>query len=155
MRSHLGTDVNCESFIPKHAQSALDKKLITEDDIDEHMRNLFRVRFRLGHFDPAGPLQQFPLEDVCSDYAIALSLDGPVQASALIKNENDVLPLGAKGAGTVAIIGPNANLSKSDVTYVPCTLQHDDDDDDDVERWMGHLEYVNAHAIALQRHRLV
>ena len=31
---------------------------------------------RLGHFDPVGPLQQFPLTDVCSDYAIELSQNG-------------------------------------------------------------------------------
>lgn len=37
---------------------------------------LFKVRMRLGHFDPVGPLQQFPLSDVCSDYAIELSQNG-------------------------------------------------------------------------------
>ena len=65
---------------------------------------------------------------------------GPVQASALLKNLDNTLPLQAwtsglysnpsprthftdthtlpsQGSGTVAVIGPNANLSKSDTSY--------------------------------------
>merc|ERR1712086_1243924 len=78
---------------------------------------------RLGHFDPPGPLQEFPMTDVCSDYALELSHNGPVQSSSLIKNLATALPL-SDGAQTIAVIGPNANLSKSDVSYygphTPC-----------------------------------
>lgn len=52
-----GTDVDCTSFVGKNAQSALDKKLITEDDIDVRLVNLMKVRLRLGHFDPPGARQ--------------------------------------------------------------------------------------------------
>ena len=38
-----GTDIDCTSFLGAHAQSALDKKLITEDDIDAHLKTLFKV----------------------------------------------------------------------------------------------------------------
>ena len=62
-----GTDVDCTSFVGKNAQSALTKGLITEADIDVRLKNLFKVRMRLGHFDPEGPLQQFPMSDVCSE----------------------------------------------------------------------------------------
>lgn len=47
-----GTDVDCTSFVGKNAQSALDKKLIDEKLIDARLFNLFKVRMRLGHFDP-------------------------------------------------------------------------------------------------------
>jgi beta-glucosidase-like glycosyl hydrolase len=117
-----GTDVDCTSFVGQHAQSALDKKLIDEQLIDERLANLFKVRMRLGHFDPPGPLQQFPMSDVCSQYALDLSVNGPVQSSALLKNDG-TLPL-ADSSSTVAVIGPNANLSKADVSYygprTPC-----------------------------------
>merc|ERR1719331_1722894 len=33
-----GTDVDCTSFVPRYAQSALDKGLITEADIDERLK---------------------------------------------------------------------------------------------------------------------
>ena len=42
--------------------------------------------------------------------------DGPVQSSALLKNSGNALPL-APATKTVAVIGPNANLSKADTSY--------------------------------------
>ena len=118
-----GTDVDCTSFVGTHAQSALAKGLIDEALIDKRLTYLFKVRMRLGHFDPAGPLQEFKMSDVCSDYALDLSNDGPTQSSALLKNEGNALPF-AKTTKTVVIIGPNANLSKADMSYygphAPC-----------------------------------
>merc|ERR1719375_1355451 len=55
-----GTDIDCTSFVGRHAQSALDKKVITEDDLDARLKNLFKVRMRLNHFDPVGPLNAIP-----------------------------------------------------------------------------------------------
>ncbi len=48
------------------------------------MKALFRVRMRLGHFDPPGPLQDFQEDDICSDYAHELSLSGLVQVHAAV-----------------------------------------------------------------------
>eukprot|EP00750_Incisomonas_marina_P023484 INCI5035.7.p1 GENE.INCI5035.7~~INCI5035.7.p1 ORF type:complete len:707 (+),score=122.42 INCI5035.7:169-2289(+) len=119
-----GTDVDCTRFIGQHAQDAITKGVLSEADIDPHLENLFKVRMRLGHFDPVGPLQQISMDDVCSDYAKALSYNGVVQSTAMFKNANSTLPLKPTGAGSIAIIGPNANLSQSDVSYygpqVPC-----------------------------------
>ena len=113
-----GTDVDCTRFIGQHAQDAITKGVLSEADIDPHLENLFKVRMRLGHFDPVGPLQQISMDDVCSDYAKALSYNGVVQSTAMFKNANSTLPLKPTGAGSIAIIGPNANLSQSDVSYV-------------------------------------
>lgn len=119
-----GTDVDCSSYVGANAQAALDQKLITEADIDLHLAALFKVRMRLGHFDPVGPLQDFPITDVCSKYALDLSNDGAAQSSALLKNVNGALPLDARAVKSVAVIGPNANLSQATVSYygpkVPC-----------------------------------
>jgi pre-mRNA-splicing factor SYF2/beta-D-xylosidase 4 len=108
--------VDCTSFVGKNAQSAFDKKLIDEELIDARLANLFKVRMRLGHFDPVGPLQSFPLSDVCSEYSKSLASHGPIQSSALLKNAGAALPL-SPTTGTVAVIGPNALLSKSDTSY--------------------------------------
>ena len=171
---HAGTDVDCGGFVGDHAASALEKGTITEADIDTRLVMLMKVRLRLGHFDPLSPLDEIKMAEVCSDYAIATSIDGPIQSSALLKNDDKVrhlqhdfrpfctscsatylprnpqptrraprstwwpcgldadrclrsdvatdsrpqaLPLAAATAGTVAVIGPNAQYSQGDTGY--------------------------------------
>ena len=72
---------------------------------------------RLGHFDPNGPLQSIPAAQICSEESIAVSMEGPRQSAALIKNTGMTLPLHAASAGHVFVTGPNANLSQSDAGY--------------------------------------
>ena len=71
-----GVDVDCGTFVQQHADSALNQSLFDMSLVDTRLANLLKVRFRLGHFDPKGPLDAIPRSTVCSDYAIALSLDG-------------------------------------------------------------------------------
>ena len=49
-----GTDIDCGNFNTSNAQSALDKNVITEKDLDDRLRMQFKVRMRLSHFDPIG-----------------------------------------------------------------------------------------------------
>lgn len=62
-----------------------------------------------------GPLQKFPMTDVCTDETMALALDGLAQSAAMLKNDKKTLPL-TKGA-SVAVIGPQANMSSSTFSY--------------------------------------
>ena len=68
--------MDCGGFVGKYAASALNKSFITVADIDTRLQNLFRMRIRLGHFDPPGPLQEIPASVVCSDESIAVSMYG-------------------------------------------------------------------------------
>jgi hypothetical protein len=43
-----GTDSDCGSFVHKFGPSALKQGLIKESDLDLRLKNLFRVRMRLG-----------------------------------------------------------------------------------------------------------
>lgn len=121
-----GTDVDCGGFVAKFAQSALDKGVITEADLDARLKKLFRVRMRLSHFDPAGPLNNIPASVICSDYAKELSYDGTAQGSTLLKNTDATLPLDKTALNSVAVIGPNSNYSMSIAGYYgpsrPCGL---------------------------------
>lgn len=140
-----GTDVDCGGFVTQYAASALQKGVISEHDLDERLRNLFRVRLRLGHFDPPGPLQKIPTTAVCSDYAKALARDGGaaacaislvftvllvvvgvVQSAVLIKNDGAALPF-ADSKAVYAVVGPNALLSKAVAGYYgpnnPCDMK--------------------------------
>ena len=71
---------------------------------------------RLQHFDPPGPLQQIQPEAICTANTAAIARDGVVQGSVLIKN-NDALPLSASEIKSIAVIGPNAYLSKAMAGY--------------------------------------
>jgi len=112
-----GTDVDCTSFVGRWAQSALDKGVITEADLDARLTNLFKVRMRLNHFDPVGPLDGIKTDVVCSEYAQAIARDGTVQGSTLLKNTNNALPLDATKLKSIAVLGPNADLSKAIAAY--------------------------------------
>lgn len=111
-----GTDVDCGGFVGKYIANATATGYVTMDDVDTVLARLFKVRVRLGHFDQPGPLQQIPEDVICSDYALDLSNDGVTQAAALLKNDG-TLPLSKSNSARAVVIGPNANLSKSDAGY--------------------------------------
>ena len=139
---HAGTDVDCGGFVQSHGASALEKKLITEDDIDTRLKYLFRMRLRLGHFDPDGPLQMIPKEAICTSETIELARDGTRQGAVMIKNSGKTLPL--KPGGHVAVIGPNQNLSQAIGTYYggrnPCKGQAG------AGQWYNAVDAVKEHA---------
>eukprot|EP00935_MAST-01C_sp_MAST-1C-sp1_P002246 g2246.t1 len=116
---HAGTDVDCGAFVSTYAQAALGNSTITEADLDERLAQQFRVRIRLGHFDPLGPLNLItPDSTICTDFAIETSIAGMVQSAALLKNLDKTLPLApGTGAGTIAVIGPLANYSEANAGY--------------------------------------
>jgi len=106
-----GTDVDCGGFMTQHAQSALDKGLIAESDIDTVLRRLFMVRIRLGFFDPPSALDNIGPESVCNDYALELARDGVRQSTVLVKNDGGLLPLKASSYSNVVVIGPNMDYT--------------------------------------------
>ena len=112
-----GTDIDCTSFMGKHAKSALSKGLISESEIDVRLANLFKVRMRLGHFDPLGPLDKIPTTEICTAGAKATARDGAAQGATLLKNEAAALPLKASATGKIAVLGPTANLSRAIANY--------------------------------------
>ena len=108
-----GTDLDCDGeLLGPHTESALAAGLIEEADIDTALRRSLRVRMRLANFDPPSGLATITEEDtVCTDYGRKLGREGARQASVLLKNDGGRLPLSPATAGTVAVVGPNANLS--------------------------------------------
>lgn len=103
-----GTDLTCGREY-KSLPEAVKLGLITEREIDTAVKNLFKIRFRLGMFDPPEMVKysQIPYSENDKPEHHKLSLQASRESLVLLKN-NGVLPL-KKDLKTIAVIGPNAN----------------------------------------------
>jgi beta-glucosidase len=104
-----GCDLECSSAY-RSLTEAVNKGLITEEEIDVSVKRLFTARFRLGMFDPPEMVKytSIPYDVVDSKENKALALEAARKSIVLLKNENGILPL-RKDIGTVAVIGPNSD----------------------------------------------
>ncbi len=104
-----GCDLNCGCTY-ENLLSAVGNGLLSEKDIDRSLHHLFRIRFRLGMFDPQDqvPFARIPPEANHSPASQALALEAARQSIVLLKNTDDFLPLD-KHLGSLAVIGPNAD----------------------------------------------
>jgi beta-glucosidase len=93
-------------------REALAEGLLTEQHLDKALINTFRVRFRLGEFDPAdqNPYANVPESKLCAPEHGQLSLQAARESIVLLKNENNTLPLNKEKLSSVAVIGPLADV---------------------------------------------
>jgi beta-D-xylosidase 4 len=106
-----GTDVDCGGFMKQNAQRALTDGTVTEEDFNVILRRQFRLRIRLGMFDPPGALQTIGVDQVCTPAAAELARDGVRQSVVLVKNTGGVLPLNAASFSSALVVGPVATES--------------------------------------------
>lgn len=111
-----GLDLNCGTFLGKHTQAAVKAGKLTEGDVDKAITNNFVVLMRLGFFDgDPRKLEYGSLgpKDVCTAENQELAREAARQGIVLLKNDNDALPLNPKSISSMAVIGPNANVTKT------------------------------------------
>lgn len=89
-------------------REALKDGQITEADLDVALRNTFRVRFRLGEFDPeeGNPYASIDESVIMNKKHEELARTAARKAIVLLKNDNKTLPLQADKLSKVAVIGP-------------------------------------------------
>lgn len=104
-----GCDLECATTY-QHLKEAVQKKIITEAEIDIAVKRLFTARFRLGMFDPPEMVKwtKIPYTVVDDKEHKDLALEAARKSIVLLKNQNNLLPL-KKDLKTVAVIGPNAD----------------------------------------------
>ena len=119
---HAGTDVNCGIFMQTYAPQALANGTITEEDLNVILRRQFRLRLRLGHFDPPSALDSIGMDQICTPYSLELARDAGRQSAVLAKNIGGALPLTAASFTSVMVIGPLIDLSDTVKYYgsYPC-----------------------------------
>ena len=104
-----GVDLECGSVFDA-LDKALDKKLVTEEELNTAIKRLFTARFKLGFFDnPVNqPYTKIPYSVVENETHKKLALLSAQKSIVLLKNQNNTLPL-KKTIKSIAVIGPNAN----------------------------------------------
>lgn len=111
MAVRTGCNLNCGCTY-EYLLGAVGQGLLMERHIDEALAYLFKIRFRLGMFDPDDrvPYTEIPIEAVDSPFNQALALETARQSIVMLKNSDGLLPL-PKDLNQIAVIGPNANDS--------------------------------------------
>ncbi|WP_411348218.1 glycoside hydrolase family 3 C-terminal domain-containing protein [Paenibacillus sp. WLX2291] len=91
---------------------ALEQGLLSWEDIDRALFNTFRVRFRLGEFDPAelNPYAAIGEESMMTAAAKQVSAEAARKSVVLLKNEHGTLPLPKETTGSIAVIGELGNV---------------------------------------------
>jgi len=105
-----GCTYNIACHYQRRLVDAVEKGLLTEDDLNRPVERLFMARFRLGMFDPDDqvPYAQIPYRVVDSAEHRELALEVARQSLVLLKNEDSLLPLDKNSLKSIAVIGPNA-----------------------------------------------
>lgn len=88
-------------------EKAFQKGLITREQVKEAAVRVMTTRFKLGQFDQQTVYDTLGIESLDSEEHALLAYEASCRSLVLLKND-DLLPL-KKHAGTLAVIGPNAN----------------------------------------------
>lgn len=95
--------------VEQAAREAYELGLITEKDVDEALRNMFRTKLRLGIYDaePRNPYDNVTEADINSEENQAVCRQVSRESIVLLKNDRETLPLDKSiSADSLALIGP-------------------------------------------------
>ena len=103
-----GCDIACGATYDKLGE-ALARGLIVETDIDRALARTLATRFKLGMFDPPElvPFASIPMSVVNSPEHRQLALQAAAESVVLLKNKDNILPIGDETA-SIVVTGPTA-----------------------------------------------
>lgn len=111
-----GMDLECSggcALIKNYLKPAWQKHLVTDAEINNAVKNVLRVRFRLGLFDKDGtnPYDKISPSVVGNTEHRQLALEAAQKSIVLLKNQDNILPLNLNKIKSIAVIGHNANIN--------------------------------------------
>ncbi|MFR5829965.1 MAG: glycoside hydrolase family 3 N-terminal domain-containing protein [Lachnospiraceae bacterium] len=94
--------------VEEAAREALEYGLLSEDEMDEAIRNVFRTKLKLGMFDDIvqNPYDRVTEKDLCSSQAQKVCLELTKKSIVLLKNEDNRLPLSETLHKDPVLVGP-------------------------------------------------
>ncbi|MFP4143536.1 MAG: glycoside hydrolase family 3 N-terminal domain-containing protein [Phycisphaeraceae bacterium] len=105
-----GCDFELGTKAYKHVPEAIERGLISEDDVDHALRRVLRLRFDTGECDPPEqvPFTRTKLDVIQCPEHLALARESAARSLVLLENENDALPLREDRDRTVLVCGPGS-----------------------------------------------
>ena len=146
-----GTDLECGSNY-KRLEQAVERGLISENELDISVKRLLTARFEIGEMDENDSYSHLTYDIVDSQKHRDLALKSARQSIVLLQNNNNILPL--KKGTKIALIGPNANDSVAQwanyngipshtVTMLSAMSKHIPSDNLVYEQLSGHTDEIN------------
>jgi len=111
---NAGCDLEMPHFSGKYPQElphAIENGDVTTAALNEAVRRILRTKLVAGlleDFPPSSP------DDVCSQEHRDLALEVAQKSIVMLKNEDDILPLNENELGSIALIGPSADVARLD-----------------------------------------
>ncbi|KUJ60401.1 glycoside hydrolase family 3 [Flavobacteriaceae bacterium CRH] len=110
-----GVDMQFYDFTNEFWQTSIielvNEKKLTMENIDRAAGGVLRLKFLLGLFENPYTDKNLIKERFYTKENQAVALEAAHKSIVLLKNDNNILPL-SKDIKTVAVIGPNANVSR-------------------------------------------
>jgi beta-glucosidase len=105
-----GCDFSDKEFMD-NIPAAIRSGKLSEARLDDALRRVLRVRFRLGEFDPPEmvPYSRIKPDVICSPEHRKLALQAARESIVLLTNRDHTLPLDRTKLRTIAVIGPRAD----------------------------------------------
>jgi len=105
---NAGVDMEMVSYtFVKELPALIKEGKVKESTIDEAVRNILRVKYRLGLFDAPYVDEKQPSVMYTPSH-LKVAKQAAVESAILLKNDKEVLPL-QESLKTVAVVGPMAN----------------------------------------------
>ena len=137
---NAGVDMEMVSrLFNQHGAALLQERKLTQATIDEAVRRILRIKFRLGLFEKPYVDESLEKTAYLTPESRAIARDIAGRSMVLLKNERDTLPL-SKSIGSIAVIGPLADDKRSPLGW----WSGDGKDDDTVTPLAGIKSKVSA-----------
>jgi len=108
MAAQAGVNLNC-GYIYKYLPEAVERGMLSEEEVDEILRPLLTTRFKLGLFDPdsLNPYAAISTDIVNCEAHRSLAREAAVKSIVLLKNDG-ILPLNRDSINSIFVTGPMA-----------------------------------------------
>jgi len=108
---NAGVDMDMESnAYEAHLETLLDENKISIEQLDDAVKRVLRLKFKLGLFDDPYKYcnEEKEVSEVYTEENLAIARDVAKKSIVLLKNETNILPL-LKDIKSIAVIGPLAD----------------------------------------------